>query len=162
MLRDFVRDALALPPHDVYLQSGERHFGRAHTHCSGVMFFRPTAGALALLEATVAQFEACQAASACTDQEALNAVLHHHQPPVGRLDPADYPTGAHYFGVENTFSDPLFYNASARARYRAPPVLVHNNWLIGRANKVLRFRLHGLWFVGGEERQWRHRAESGT
>ena len=69
--------------------------------------------------------------------------------------------GAQYFGVEPTYSDPLFYNESARAQCNEPPILVHNNWLVGRANKIIRFRLHGLWAISGEqpEREWRHRTE---
>ena len=149
IMRDFVSDYLSMPKHDVYLQSNERHFGRAESHCSGVMFFRPSTAALELLEATVVEFEHCKATSACTDQEALNAAIHSRQQPVGRLDPANYPAGAQYFGVEPTYADPLFFNASARALCSQTPMLVHNNWLIGRANKVIRFRLHGLWFVDG-------------
>jgi hypothetical protein len=64
--------------------------------------------------------------------------------------------------VEPTYSDPLFYNESARAQCNSSPVLVHNNWLVGRANKIVCFRLHGLWSISGEqpEREWRHTSEA--
>ena len=164
VLRDFVDDFLMMPMHDIYLQSAEPHFGRANSHCTGVMFLRPTLTALALIEATIEELVKCMATSACTDQEALNAVLLAEEFDyfnVGRLDPADYPGGAQYFGVEPTYSDPLFYNESARAQCNSPPILVHNNWLVGRANKIVRFRLHGLWSISGEkpERPWRHTTE---
>ena len=162
MLRDFVDDFLMMPMHDLYLQSAEQHFDRAKSHCTGVMFIRPTYTALELIEATIEELVKCMATSACTDQEALNAVLLAQEVNVGRLDPADYPGGAQYFGVEPTYSDPLFYNESARAQCSSPPVLVHNNWLVGRANKIVRFRLHGLWSISGEqpEREWRHTSEA--
>ena len=161
VLRDFVDDFLMMPMHDIYLQSAEQHFGRANSHCTGVMFIRPTYTALELIEATLEELVKCMATSACTDQEALNAVLLAQEVNVGRLDPADYPGGAQYFGVEPTYSDPLFYNESARAQCNSPPILVHNNWLVGRANKIVRFRLHGLWSISGEkpERPWRHTTE---
>ena len=158
VLRDFVADYLMLPTQDIYLQSAEQHFGRARSHCTGVMFIRPTNTARELIEATMEELVKCMATSACTDQEALNAVVLAQEAPVGRLDPADYPGGAQYFGVEPTYSDPLFYNESARAQCNAPPILVHNNWLVGRANKIIRFRLHGLWSISGEQpgREWWH------
>ena len=161
VLRDFVGDFLMLPMQDIYLQSAEQHFGYARSHCTGVMFIRPTNTARELIEATMEELVKCMATSACTDQEALNAVVLAQDAPVGRLDPADYPGGAQYFGVEPTYSDPLFYNESARAQCNEPPILVHNNWLVGRANKIIRFRLHGLWAISGEqaEREWRHRTE---
>ncbi len=162
VLRDFVADYLMLPTQDIYLQSAEQHFGRARSHCTGVMFIRSTNTARELIEATMEELVKCMATSACTDQEALNAVVLAQEAPVGRLDPADYPGGAQYFGVEPTYSDPLFYNESARAQCNEPPILVHNNWLVGRANKILRFRLHGLWSISGEQpepREWRHTTE---
>ena len=163
VLRDFVADYSMLPTQDIYLQSAEQHFGRANSHCTGVMFLRPTTTARELIEATMEELVKCMATSACTDQEALNAVVLAQEVDVGRLHPADYPGGAQYFGVEPTYSDPLFYNESARAQCNSPPVLVHNNWLVGRANKIVRFRLHGLWSIsGGEqpEREWRHTSEA--
>ena len=84
------------------------------------------------------------------------------QQPIGRLDPSDYPTGAHFFGWEPTYADPLHYDPSMRALCRQPPVLVHNNWLTGRANKLIRWRMHGLWFVDGGGREWRHQTEAPT
>jgi hypothetical protein len=161
VLRDFVANLFILPTQDIYLQSAEQHFLPAHSHCTGVMFIRPTNTARELIEATMGELVKCMATSACTDQEALNAVVLAQEAPVGRLDPADYPGGAQYFGVEPTYSDPLFYNESARAQCNAPPILVHNNWLVGRANKIIRFRLHGLWSISGEQpgREWRHTTE---
>ena len=84
-MRDFVGDYFSLPPHDVYIQSAERHFGPANSHCSGVMFLQPTDAVLQLLEATVQEFIRCKAATRCTDQEALNAVIQAGQQPIGRL-----------------------------------------------------------------------------
>ena len=161
-MRDFVGDYFSLPPHDVYIQSAERHFGPANSHCSGVMFLQPTDAVLQLLEATVQEFIRCKAATRCTDQEALNAVIQAGQQPIGRLDPSDYPTGAHFFGWEPTYADPLHYDPSMRALCRQPPVLVHNNWLTGRANKLIRWRMHGLWFVDGGGQEWRHQTEAPT
>ena len=162
VLRDFVADYSMLPTQDIYLQSAEKHFGRANSHCTGVMFIRPTTSTRELIEATTAELIKCMATSACTDQEALNAVVLAREVNIGRLAPADYPGGAQYFGVEPTYADPLFYNESARAQCNSPPVLVHNNWLVGRANKIVRFRLHGLWSISGEqpEREWRHTSEA--
>ena len=161
VLRDFVADFFILPTRDIYLQSAELHFGRARSHCTGVIFLRPTDRARELIEAAVAELVKCMATSACTDQEAINAVISAQDAPVGRLDPADYPGGAQYFGVEPTYSDPLFYSTSTRAQCNEPPILVHNNWLVGRANKIIRLRLHGLWSISSEqlERQWRHTTE---
>ena len=51
--------------------------------------------------------------------------------------------GAQYFGVEPTYSDPLFYNESAPAHslslyliHNAPLIFVHNNWLVGRGLSI--------------------------
>ena len=66
MLRDFVEDFVMLPTQDVYLQSAEQHFGRAHSHCTGVMFLRPTNTARELIEATMGELVKCMATSACT------------------------------------------------------------------------------------------------
>ena len=91
VLRDFVADYSMLPTQDIYLQSAEKHFGRANSHCTGVMFIRPTTSTRELIEATTAELIKCMATSACTDQEALNAVVLAREVNVGRLAPADYP-----------------------------------------------------------------------
>ena len=162
VLRDFVSHFFTLPPRDVYLQSDEVHFGSASRYCTGVMFLRPTPASKALVHDAQTQLQAlrCKVGDVdahCTDQEAINEAIKHavdstHAAEgirlrVDALAPADYPNGAHYFGEPIDKNDPYFVDARARASCSTPPMLVHNNWLNGRRNKVTRLQLHNLWFV---------------
>jgi len=66
--------------------------------------------------------------------------------------------GAQYFGVEPTYSDPLFYNESARAHslslyliLNAPLIFVHNNWLVGRGQTTFVGHPPRLWSISASE-----------
>ena len=66
--------------------------------------------------------------------------------------------GAQYFGVEPTYTDPLFYNESAPAHslslyliLNAPLIFVRNNWLVGRANNICRASACRLWSISASE-----------
>ena len=69
---------------------------------------------------------------------------------VGELSPHLFPNGHQYFGVSTL--DSLTYlrctqNLGNVVVWTDRVVVVHNNWIIGKGNKVQRFKDAGLWKV---------------
>ena len=110
--------------------------------CSGLYLARASNRTQALFEHTVHVLALHQTEVRFGDQSATNLAIHEARWRQGLrglslsvLSPLRWPTGGVYF----TLGEP--------ARRGITPVLVHNNYLIGHAAKVSRFRDHGLWLV---------------
>ena len=142
VLHDIIADYFRLPSKDLYIQSDEYTLNvnkkSAINKCTGVMFFSPCARNIALLEA--AKLDDTQhgcIGNSGADQCALNRELKKVSPDRYEiLDPIKYPNGARYFDLKGF--------------PRIAAFLVHNNYIVGTANKVARFKQYGLWAPRGD------------
>jgi hypothetical protein len=129
LLRDPIEDYFKLPPKRIYMQSDRPDFELSPSYyCSGVIFMAPSSETADIMERSYHLILKMKAIS-LHDQEVLNNIL----TDVGTLSPGGYPNGNRFF--------------EKRSDCWENPVLVHNNYIIGLAAKIQRFKDHGLWFV---------------
>jgi hypothetical protein len=76
-----------------------------------------------------------------SEQELLLELLPLTDVTVKRLDSDMFPYGQKYFGKE------LEYTSQMDLKH-VHPVVVHNNYVIGKQKKLMRFQHFGLWFIG--------------
>ncbi len=57
------------------------------------------------------------------------------------LDSDKFPHGQKYFGSQLTFRSEMDLS-------KVHPAVVHNNYIIGKDNKLKRFKHFGLWYIG--------------
>ena len=65
------------------------------------------------------------------------------------MDRKLFPSGDLFFGVEGERAEGPELLGSGGSR-RDGTVVVHNNWIVGKHNKIQRFRNAGLWLEGAE------------
>ena len=149
-------ELLSLEPRDLWIQAGGSHSLDVPTDevdalrselCTGLYFARASPKVLAVMRHAIHAMALNEHDVKFGDQSATNLVLHEKfrsdgvggtmaNVSVGVLSPLRYPTGGVYFEAQGVFEE-----------RGVAPLLVHNNYLIGHAAKVARFKAHNLWFV---------------
>jgi hypothetical protein len=108
----------------------------AHEACSGFYLLRadqPAISFVTRVQALIAQ----RKDSRSTEQWAFNVALDDPRLRWELLPRADFPNGAMYF------------THGLRPIGGGAPLIVHNNWLRGAANKEARFKKHDMWLTQG-------------
>ena len=152
-------ELLRLEPRDLWIQAGGSHSLDVPTDdldalrselCTGLYFASASPKVLAVMRHSIHAMALHEHDVKFGDQSATNLVLHEQfrsdgaggsiaNVSVGVLSPLRYPTGGIYFEARAVFEEK-----------GVAPLLVHNNYLIGHAAKVARFKAHNLWFVPEE------------
>lgn len=137
---------------------------KRHHLCTCFMFVRPTLASKILIERWDRSIKRHLASGkgAVTNQGEWNRVLYatlDSDVNLGVLPVSRFPSGCIFFpwpdpttqaGLGGCRKDQRQKFIKAFPHWKSSIVMVHNNWVVGRENKVKRFKEANLWFVGGQ------------
>jgi rhamnogalacturonan II specific xylosyltransferase len=121
--------------------------------CGGFMFLQATEGVKKLWQAvTTAHEEIVSSAEKRhklrnvdeSEQALLLKLLPKSGLKVAKLDSDKFPNGLKYFGSQLTFHSQMNLKTTK-------PIVVHNNYIIGKNKKLLRFKHFHLWLIGDKD-----------
>ena len=128
--------------YDIMFQNDVADFNENNKHnlCSGFMFFKNNKRVLDCLRQAKKIMKTNWDnrkwdTNGGADQKAMNEAIKVTNVRVGTLDLKDYPNGSRYFNnIDSIYKE-----------YQ--PKMIHNNYIVGTAAKINRFKKHGLWFI---------------
>jgi len=146
------------PEKTISIQAGGQHTSYSITadesfrdeHCTGFYLIKASPESVYFLRSTVVELSLHEEDTKFGDQSAFNLVLFEWKfrykgngddddlTDVNVLSPLLFPGGSVYFDYHD-----LAYGPRANGKR---PVMIHNNFLIGREKKIRRFQDNGLWF----------------
>jgi len=87
-----------------------------------------------------------------SEQQLLLKLLPKANLKVKKLDSDMFPHGLKYFGPQMTYHSKMDLN-------KIHPAVVHNNYVIGKDKKILRFKHFGLWYIGDKSQDYKCKLE---
>lgn len=96
------------------------------------------------------------------DQRALNRVVrrmkrqqkHERVPRVNVLDRNHFLSGVDYFEKSGRKLPQLFDRGGEASNTPVCPLVIHNNWIVGKEAKIYRFREHLMWLYDGDNQYY--------